>query len=213
MGPALHWSRFPRSVEACLHDNASSYSKRFIPPTFLTGSLTCIFCSHPALEPILKQTAGRYCVGDEVRAWGQHIEAEQCGDTADTSHLTHFAPLRYPWQTSVWSHKSTTQRGKVTLNNRRSTWMLHILCLIVLVFFFINPSDYMKSTLHIQTLLNFKTPIRRRMTIYVLYLHRFKVDVAQYPTIERLNQTLLEIEAFKVSHPSCQPDTPADLRT
>ncbi|XP_039992660.1 maleylacetoacetate isomerase isoform X2 [Xiphias gladius] len=42
---------------------------------------------------------------------------------------------------------------------------------------------------------------------------RFKVDVAQYPTIERLNQTLLEIEAFKVSHPSCQPDTPADLRT
>ncbi|KAG7238566.1 hypothetical protein INR49_030839 [Caranx melampygus] len=42
---------------------------------------------------------------------------------------------------------------------------------------------------------------------------RFKVDVEQYPTIKRLNQTLLEIEAFKVSHPSCQPDTPADLRT
>lgn len=83
----------------------------------------------------------------------------------------------------------------------------------VTIFFLINPSDYMKSTLHIQTLLNFKTPIQRRMTIYVLYLHRFKVDVAQYPTIERLNQTLLEIEAFKVSHPSCQPDTPADLRT
>ncbi|XP_040916417.1 maleylacetoacetate isomerase isoform X2 [Toxotes jaculatrix] len=41
---------------------------------------------------------------------------------------------------------------------------------------------------------------------------RFKVDVGQYPTIKRLNQTLLEIEAFKVSHPSCQPDTPADLR-
>ncbi|KAL7380612.1 hypothetical protein ABVT39_020641 [Epinephelus coioides] len=41
---------------------------------------------------------------------------------------------------------------------------------------------------------------------------RFKVDVGQYPTIKRLNQTLLEIEAFKVSSPSCQPDTPADLR-
>ncbi|XP_032355574.1 maleylacetoacetate isomerase isoform X2 [Etheostoma spectabile] len=40
---------------------------------------------------------------------------------------------------------------------------------------------------------------------------RFKVDVGQYPTIKRLNQTLLEIEAFKVSNPSCQPDTPADL--
>ncbi|KAM4624874.1 maleylacetoacetate isomerase isoform 3-T3 [Polymixia lowei] len=41
---------------------------------------------------------------------------------------------------------------------------------------------------------------------------RFKVDVGQYPTIRRLNQTLQEIEAFKVSHPSSQPDTPADLR-
>ncbi|XP_031134641.1 maleylacetoacetate isomerase isoform X1 [Sander lucioperca] len=41
---------------------------------------------------------------------------------------------------------------------------------------------------------------------------RFKVDVGQYPTIKRLNQTLLEIEAFKVSNPSCQPDTPDDLR-
>lgn len=42
---------------------------------------------------------------------------------------------------------------------------------------------------------------------------RFKVDIKQYPTIQRLNQALLEIEAFKVSHPSHQPDTPADLRT
>ncbi|CAL8272632.1 unnamed protein product [Merluccius merluccius] len=41
---------------------------------------------------------------------------------------------------------------------------------------------------------------------------RFKVNVGQYPTIDRLNQTLVEIEAFKLSHPSCQPDTPADLR-
>ncbi|XP_028251395.1 maleylacetoacetate isomerase isoform X1 [Parambassis ranga] len=41
---------------------------------------------------------------------------------------------------------------------------------------------------------------------------RFKVDVGQFPTIKRLNQTLLEIEAFRASHPSHQPDTPADLR-
>lgn len=34
----------------------------------------------------------------------------------------------------------------------------------------------------------------------------------QFPTIKRLNETLLEIDAFKVSHPSRQPDTPADLR-
>ncbi|XP_057199914.1 maleylacetoacetate isomerase isoform X1 [Triplophysa rosa] len=41
---------------------------------------------------------------------------------------------------------------------------------------------------------------------------RFKVDMSPFPTIRRLNQTLMEIEAFKVSHPSCQPDTPDDMR-
>uniref|UniRef100_A0A8C2IFY1 Maleylacetoacetate isomerase n=1 Tax=Cyprinus carpio TaxID=7962 RepID=A0A8C2IFY1_CYPCA len=41
---------------------------------------------------------------------------------------------------------------------------------------------------------------------------RFKVDMSQFPTIRRLNQTLTEIDAFKVSHPSCQPDTPDDLQ-
>ncbi|XP_026789775.3 maleylacetoacetate isomerase isoform X3 [Pangasianodon hypophthalmus] len=41
---------------------------------------------------------------------------------------------------------------------------------------------------------------------------RFKVDLDQYPTIKRINQTLMELEAFKVSHPTCQPDTPDDLR-
>ncbi|XP_062863820.1 maleylacetoacetate isomerase [Trichomycterus rosablanca] len=41
---------------------------------------------------------------------------------------------------------------------------------------------------------------------------RFKVDLNQFPIIKRINQTLLELEAFKVSHPSCQPDTPDDLR-
>uniref|UniRef100_A0A4W5K6W2 Maleylacetoacetate isomerase n=1 Tax=Hucho hucho TaxID=62062 RepID=A0A4W5K6W2_9TELE len=42
---------------------------------------------------------------------------------------------------------------------------------------------------------------------------RFKVDVDQFPTIKRLNQTLMKVDAFKLSHPSCQPDTPADIRT
>ncbi|XP_054894573.1 maleylacetoacetate isomerase isoform X1 [Poeciliopsis prolifica] len=41
---------------------------------------------------------------------------------------------------------------------------------------------------------------------------RYKVDVGQYPTIKRLNDTLVEIEAFKLSHPSRQPDTPAELQ-
>lgn len=40
---------------------------------------------------------------------------------------------------------------------------------------------------------------------------RFKVDIEPYPTIKRLNETLLEIDAFRTSHPSCQPDTPDDL--
>ncbi|XP_077476993.1 maleylacetoacetate isomerase isoform X2 [Stigmatopora argus] len=41
---------------------------------------------------------------------------------------------------------------------------------------------------------------------------RFKVDMSLYPTIQRLNQTLVEMEAFQESHPSCQPDTPDELR-
>lgn len=41
---------------------------------------------------------------------------------------------------------------------------------------------------------------------------RFKVDIEQYPTIKRLNAALLEMDAFRTSHPSCQPDTPEDLR-
>uniref|UniRef100_A0A8C7DEK9 Glutathione S-transferase zeta 1 n=1 Tax=Oncorhynchus kisutch TaxID=8019 RepID=A0A8C7DEK9_ONCKI len=42
---------------------------------------------------------------------------------------------------------------------------------------------------------------------------RFKVDVDQFPTIKRLNQTLLKVDAFKESHPSCQLDTPAEICT
>ncbi|XP_027630973.1 maleylacetoacetate isomerase isoform X5 [Tupaia chinensis] len=41
---------------------------------------------------------------------------------------------------------------------------------------------------------------------------RFKVDLSPYPTISRINKTLLALEAFQVSHPCRQPDTPAELR-
>ncbi|XP_069345191.1 maleylacetoacetate isomerase isoform X5 [Eulemur rufifrons] len=41
---------------------------------------------------------------------------------------------------------------------------------------------------------------------------RFKVDLTAYPTISRINKTLLSLEAFQVSHPCRQPDTPAELR-
>ncbi|XP_040598631.1 maleylacetoacetate isomerase isoform X3 [Mesocricetus auratus] len=41
---------------------------------------------------------------------------------------------------------------------------------------------------------------------------RFKVDLSHYPTISRINKALLALEAFQVSHPCRQPDTPAELR-
>uniref|UniRef100_A0A8C7BJ89 maleylacetoacetate isomerase n=1 Tax=Neovison vison TaxID=452646 RepID=A0A8C7BJ89_NEOVI len=41
---------------------------------------------------------------------------------------------------------------------------------------------------------------------------RFKVDLTPYPTISRINKTLLALEAFQVSHPCRQPDTPPELR-
>ncbi|XP_051005664.1 maleylacetoacetate isomerase isoform X3 [Acomys russatus] len=42
---------------------------------------------------------------------------------------------------------------------------------------------------------------------------RFKVDLSHYPTISHINKALLALEAFQVSHPCRQPDTPAELRT
>ncbi|XP_074852820.1 maleylacetoacetate isomerase isoform X2 [Carettochelys insculpta] len=41
---------------------------------------------------------------------------------------------------------------------------------------------------------------------------RYKVDLTPYPTITRINKALLELEAFQVSHPCRQPDTPTELR-
>ncbi|XP_014341459.1 maleylacetoacetate isomerase isoform X3 [Latimeria chalumnae] len=42
---------------------------------------------------------------------------------------------------------------------------------------------------------------------------RFKVDLAPFPTVTRINKALMELEAFKVSHPTRQPDTPPEMRT
>ncbi|XP_051872055.1 maleylacetoacetate isomerase isoform X2 [Pristis pectinata] len=39
---------------------------------------------------------------------------------------------------------------------------------------------------------------------------RFKVDLAPFPSITKINNSLLELEPFKVSHPSCQPDSPPE---
>nr|XP_012332294.1 maleylacetoacetate isomerase isoform X4 [Aotus nancymaae] len=41
---------------------------------------------------------------------------------------------------------------------------------------------------------------------------RFKVDFTPYPTISCINKRLLALEAFQVSHPCRQPDTPTELR-
>nr|XP_055160074.1 maleylacetoacetate isomerase isoform X2 [Nyctereutes procyonoides] len=41
---------------------------------------------------------------------------------------------------------------------------------------------------------------------------RFEVDLTPYPAISRINKTLLALEAFQVSHPCRQPDTPPELR-
>ncbi|KAM8921311.1 maleylacetoacetate isomerase [Pelodytes ibericus] len=46
----------------------------------------------------------------------------------------------------------------------------------------------------------------------VFNAERFKVDLAPYPTITRINQSLSKLEAFVVSHPSRQPDTPPELK-
>ena len=41
---------------------------------------------------------------------------------------------------------------------------------------------------------------------------RFKVDMSAYPTIARIEAALSELEAFKKSHPTQQPDCPLELR-
>ncbi|XP_036887574.1 maleylacetoacetate isomerase-like isoform X4 [Sturnira hondurensis] len=40
----------------------------------------------------------------------------------------------------------------------------------------------------------------------------FEVDFTPYPTISRVNKSLMALEAFRVSHACRQPDTPTELR-
>ncbi|XP_785986.1 maleylacetoacetate isomerase isoform X1 [Strongylocentrotus purpuratus] len=42
--------------------------------------------------------------------------------------------------------------------------------------------------------------------------NRFKVDMSAFPVISKINDVLGELDAFKASHPSKQPDCPEDLR-
>ena len=45
-----------------------------------------------------------------------------------------------------------------------------------------------------------------------LFGDRFKVEMSQFPVISRINDDLSKLEAFKVSHPSKQPDCPEESR-
>lgn len=42
--------------------------------------------------------------------------------------------------------------------------------------------------------------------------NRFKVDITPYPIISRINKSLMTLDAFQVTHPSRQPDTPPEMR-
>jgi maleylacetoacetate isomerase len=38
------------------------------------------------------------------------------------------------------------------------------------------------------------------------------VDLESFPTLVRVDAALCALEAFTATHPSCQPDTPGELR-
>lgn len=42
--------------------------------------------------------------------------------------------------------------------------------------------------------------------------HRFNVDMNAFPIIKKIDENLLELDAFKVAHPSKQPDCPPDFK-
>lgn len=46
----------------------------------------------------------------------------------------------------------------------------------------------------------------------ILTCKRFKVDLTSYPTIMKVNENCLKLEAFRKAHPFIQIDTPEDLR-
>jgi len=42
--------------------------------------------------------------------------------------------------------------------------------------------------------------------------NRFKVDMSAFPTITRVHEALITLDAFKAAHPSNQPDCPEDAK-
>lgn len=46
----------------------------------------------------------------------------------------------------------------------------------------------------------------------ILTCQRFKVDMSKYPTLMRINENCLKIEAFKSAHPFRQIDTPTEFK-
>lgn len=46
----------------------------------------------------------------------------------------------------------------------------------------------------------------------ILTCQRFKVDINKYPTLMKINENCLNIEAFKKAHPFRQVDTPAEFK-
>lgn len=46
----------------------------------------------------------------------------------------------------------------------------------------------------------------------ILTCHRFKVDLTKYPTLLRINQNCLDLEAFTKAHPFNQIDTPDEFK-
>ena len=41
---------------------------------------------------------------------------------------------------------------------------------------------------------------------------RFHVSIAEFKTLQRINENCVQHAAFKKAHPFCQPDTPADIK-
>jgi len=46
----------------------------------------------------------------------------------------------------------------------------------------------------------------------VFNANRFKVDMSQFPIINKIHEELVKLPAFQAAHPSKQPDCPEDLR-
>lgn len=46
-----------------------------------------------------------------------------------------------------------------------------------------------------------------------VYINRFGVNMTNFPIISRIDAALNNLEAFKIAHPSQQPDCPDEMRS